>query len=230
MHWAQLPGGEREAMGEQERRGRKRSIRLSGILIKCSTWEKGVGKRQWQRPGATKLPLNLIQYCSISVFYPSRVCARECMHQIMWICVRVCVKCAHRHAKIQSYRILHLRYSYALGDFGHSILSLFFSLMSASVCGSAVGFCEQKERGCISMIKRTVTNDCCLGEAMWLSQQDIGQVYQDTRSLVIWRSSLKRDGVAGNERRGMWRRSALRQSCTWQLWEFIWLYMLCIGF
>lgn len=52
------------------------------------------------------------------------------------------------------------------------------------VCESeiVVDFCEQKERGCISMIKRTVTNDCCLGEATWLSRQDLGQVHDDTRT------------------------------------------------
>lgn len=49
-----------------------------------------------------------------------------------------------------------------------------------------VDFCEQKERGCISMIKRTVTNDCCPGEATWLSRQDLGQVHEDDARPPSW--------------------------------------------
>lgn len=128
MHWAQLPGGERErGCGRAGEKEKKAEYRLRGILIKCSTQEKEVRGRQWQLSGAAKLLLNLIQYSSICVFlFFLRLRAS------IYVDTRTTVCTVYPQArKRKSYRILHLRYSYALRCYGPSIrlslsLSLFF--------------------------------------------------------------------------------------------------------
>lgn len=81
-----------------------------------------------------------------------------------------------------------------------------------------VDFCEQKERGCISMIKRTVTNDCCLGEATWLAGFR-PSTWRRTHSLLIW---LLRERWATKDV----KKNRHATSCMWQLLR---IYMLCVG-
>lgn len=71
---------------------------------------------------------------------------------------------------------------------GTPLLFPFFFFNVCECVFMAIHVWKQKERDCISMIKRTVTNDCCLREATSLSWQDIGQAF----SLAIRRCFLKR--------------------------------------
>ena len=142
MHWAQLSGEGRERLWE--RRRRKRSSLSERNTNKVQHSRKSSGEKTLV---LQKLPLNLIQYCGISVFSSPRVC----VHQLCaGIYVSMCVKCAHRHAKTQSYRTLHLRYSYALGEFGHSIRSRFSFFKVCMRVSSrrhvCVGFFERSEQ------------------------------------------------------------------------------------
>ena len=95
-------------MGEQWEKEKKAEEHLSGILIKISTREKkgSGGKRRWQHSGATKLPLDLIQYGSISVFYSPRVCVRERVrHVYVNMCTTVCKVCPQARER---YRVIEL--------------------------------------------------------------------------------------------------------------------------
>lgn len=155
-------------MGEKEKKAESHPSR---ILIKCSTRGSGVGKRQWQRAGATKWLLNLIQYCSI---YSSH----GWLHEYMNVCTTVCKVCSHAYwytvTEFSTYDI-HL----PLGTLGISFIQSYFFNVAVhvrvfSVCFVCV-FAEHRkvgarESGCISMITRTVTNGGCRREDMWLSQ------------------------------------------------------------
>lgn len=100
----------------------------------------------------------------------------------------MCAQRGYRRTKIPSYRTPHWQIHMPLGCFwALCSRSFFFSIhvpekhvwthMPICVHWSALVI-GKRARGCISMIKKTVTNGCCLTEAMWLSQQDIGQVYR----------------------------------------------------
>lgn len=65
---------------------------------------------------------------------------------------------------------------------------------------------------CISMIRRTATNDCFLREDTWLSWRDVGRLHTKTRALAHG-STLKRETRDVKE-------THTAQSCMWQLWGF----------
>jgi len=88
-------------MGEQEK---KAEWLLSRILIKWRNMKKGSREKT---VAVTKLPLNLIQYCGISDFFPSCVLLHECVRQFMEMRVCMCAKIELKNSPL---------HSYALGD------------------------------------------------------------------------------------------------------------------